>query len=81
MIDIMGSPPVLVLNCLFPAHFWKFSKVDSLRDQQVACSASDRNFSPNFESRVWLTVSSDLPRHPKMALMVFSLAFICTQVV
>ena len=35
----------------------KVSVVGSLRDREVACSASDRQGS-NFESRVWRTVSS-----------------------
>ena len=35
----------------------KVSIVGSLRDREVACSASDRQ-GPNFESCVWRTVSS-----------------------
>ena len=44
----------------------KVSIVGSLRDREVACSASDRQGS-NFESCVWRTVSS-------------SLAYMCTKV-
>ena len=33
----------------FPAHTWRFNIVGSLRDREVACSASDRQES-NFES-------------------------------
>ena len=42
----------------------KVSIVESLRDQDVACSASDRQGS-NFESCVWRTVSSQSSHHPK----------------
>ena len=41
----------------------KVSIVGSLRDREVACSASDRQGS-NFESRVWRTVSSQSSHHP-----------------
>ena len=48
----------------------KVSIVGSLRDQEVACSASDRQGS-NFESCVWRTVSS---HHPQEFLLAqFSL--------
>ena len=48
----------------------KVSIVGSLRDREVACSASDRQGS-NFESCVWRTVSS---RHPQEVLLAqFSL--------
>ena len=43
----------------------KVSIVGSLRDQEVACSASDRQGS-NFESCVWRTVSS---HHPQEVLL------------
>ena len=39
----------------------KVSIVGSLRDREVACSASDRS---NFESCVWRTVSSQSSHHP-----------------
>ena len=40
----------------------KLSIVGSLRDRELACSASDRQGS-NFESCVWRTVSSHLSHH------------------
>ena len=51
----------------------KVSIVGSLRDREVACSASDRQGS-NFESCVWRTVSSYLSHHPQeVVLAQFSL--------
>ena len=51
----------------------KVSFVGSLRDREVACSASDRQGS-NFESCVWRTVSSQSSHHPQEVLMAqFSL--------
>ena len=51
----------------------KVSIVASLRDREVACSASDRQGS-NFESCVWRTVSSQSSRHPQEVLLAhFSL--------
>ena len=51
----------------------KVSIVGSLRDREVACSASDRQGS-NFESRVWRTVSSHSSHHPQDVLLAhFSL--------
>ena len=51
----------------------KVSIVGSLRDREVACSASDRQGS-NFESCVWRTVSSQSSYHPqKVPLAQFSL--------
>ena len=44
----------------------KVSIVGSLRDREVACSASDRQGS-NFESCVWRTVSSHLPQEVLLA--------------
>ena len=70
----------------------KVSIVGSLRDREVACSASDRQGS-NFESCVWRTVSSQSSHHPQEVLLAqFSLYvhkgglkpdsfhFICTRV-
>ena len=52
---------------------WKVSIVGSLRDREVACSASDRQGS-NFESCVWRTVSSQSSHHPQEVLLAqFSL--------
>ena len=51
----------------------KISIVGSLRDREVACSASDRQGS-NFESCVWRTVSSQSSHHPQKVLLAqFSL--------
>ena len=51
----------------------KVSIVGSLRDREVACSASDHQGS-NFESCVWRTVSSQSSHHPQDVLLAqFSL--------
>ena len=51
----------------------KVSIVGSLRDREVACSASDRQGS-NFESCVWRTMSSQSSHHPQEVLLAqFSL--------
>ena len=51
----------------------KVSIVGSIRDREVACSASDRQGS-NFESCVWRTVSSQSYHHPQEVLLAqFSL--------
>ena len=51
----------------------KVSIVGSLRDREVACSASDHQGS-NFESCVWRTVSSPSSHHPQEVLLAqFSL--------
>ena len=51
----------------------KVSIVGSLRDREVACSASDRQGS-NFESCVWRTVSSQSSHHTQEVLLAqFSL--------
>ena len=51
----------------------KVSTVGSLRDREVACSASDRQGS-NFESCVWRTVSSQSSHYPQEVLLAqFSL--------
>ena len=51
----------------------KVSIVGSIRDREVACSASDRQ-GPNFESCVWRTVSSQSSHHPQEVLLAqFSL--------
>ena len=46
----------------------KVSIVGSLRDREVACSASNRQGS-NFESCVWRTVSSQSSHHPQEVLL------------
>ena len=51
----------------------KVTIVGSLRDREVACSASDRQGS-KFESCVWRTVSSQSSHHPQDVLLAqFSL--------
>ena len=51
----------------------KLSIVGSVRDREVACSASDRQGS-NFESCVWRTVPSHSSHHPQEVLLAqFSL--------
>ena len=51
----------------------KVSIVGSLRDREVACSASDRQ-GTNFESCVWRAVSSQSSHHPQEVLLAqFSL--------
>ena len=53
--------------------FLPHPRVGSLRDREVACSASDRQGS-NFESFVWRTVSSHSSHHPQEVLLAqFSL--------
>ena len=46
----------------------KVSIVGSLREREVACSASDRQDS-NFESCIWRTVSSQSSHHPQEVLL------------
>ena len=72
-----GGPRVVVSTAAFHARVRgsvqklflphprvKVSIVWSLRDREVACSASDRQGS-NFESCVWRTVSSQSSHHPQ----------------
>ena len=51
-----------------PHPLVKISIVGSLRDREVACSASDRQ-GLNFESCVWRAVSSHSSYHPQEALL------------
>ena len=51
-----------------PHPLVKLSIVGSLRDREVACSASDRQGS-NFESRVWRAVSSHSSHHPQEVVL------------
>ena len=74
-----GGPRVVVSTAAFHAKLFlphprvKVSIVGSLRDREVACSASDRQGS-NFESCVWRTVSSQSSHHPQEVLLAqFSL--------
>ena len=55
---------------MFPPHpLVKLSIVGSLRDREVACSASDSQ-SSNFESCVWRAVSFHSSHNPQEVLLV-----------
>ena len=74
---VRGSVPGLgglkETKLFLPHSRVKVSIVGSLRDREVACSASDRQGS-NFESCVWRTVSSQSSHHPQEVLLAqFSL--------
>ena len=74
---VQGSVPGLgglkETKMFLPHPRVKVSIVGSLRDREVACSASDRQGS-NFESCVWRTVSSQSSHHPQEVLLAqFSL--------
>ena len=74
---VRGSVPSLgglkETKMFLPHPRVKVSNVGSLRDREVACSASDRQGS-NFESCVWRTVSSQSSHHPQEVLLAqFSL--------
>ena len=74
---VRGSVPGLgglkVTKMFLPHPCVKVSIVGSLRDREVACSASDRQGS-NFESCVWRTVSSQSSHHRQEVLLAqFSL--------
>ena len=74
---VRGSVPGLgglkETKMVLPHPRVKLSIVGSLRDREVACSASDRQGS-NFESCVWRTVSSHSSHHPQEVLLAqFSL--------
>ena len=74
---VLGSVPGLgglkETKMFLPHPRVKVSIVGSLRDREVACSASDRQDS-NFESCVWRKVSSQSSHHPQEVLLAqFSL--------
>ena len=74
---VRGSVPGLgglkETKMFLPHPCVKVSIVGSLRNREVACSASDRQGS-NFESCVWRTVSSQSSHHPQEVLLAqFSL--------
>ena len=74
---VRGSVPGLgglkETKMFLPHPCMKVNIVGSLRDREVACSASDRQGS-NFESCVWRTVSSQSSHHPQEVLLAqFSL--------
>ena len=56
----------------------KLSIVGSLRDREVACSASDRQGS-NFDSCVWRTVSSHSSHHPQEVILAQFSLYTCAQ--
>ena len=75
--SVRGSVPGLgglkETKMFLPHPRVKVSIVGSLRDREVACSASDRQDS-NFESCVWRKVSSQSSHHPQEVLLAqFSL--------
>ena len=74
---VRGSAPGLgglkETKMFLPHPRVKVSIVGSLRDREVACSASDRQGS-NFESCVWRAVSSQSSHYPQEVLLAqFSL--------
>ena len=74
---VRGSVPgfggLKEIKMFLPHPRVKVSIVGSLRDRELACSASDRQGS-NFESCVWRTVSSQSSHHPQEVLLTqFSL--------
>ena len=74
---VRGSVPGLgsfkEIKMFLPHPRVKVSIVESFRDREVACSASDRQGS-NFESCVWRTVSSQSSHQPLEVLLAqFSL--------
>ena len=71
--SVLGLGGLKETKLFLPHPRVKVSIVGSLRDREVACSASDRQGS-NFESRVWKTVSSQSSHHPQEVLLAqFSL--------
>ena len=58
-----------------PSTCKSLSIVGSLRDQEVACSASDRQGS-NFKSCVWRTVSSQSSHHPQEGLLALFILYV-----
>ena len=73
LLNRSQSHELLETKLFLPHPRVKVSIVGSLRDREVACSASDRQGS-NFESCVWKTVSSQSSHHPQEVLLAqFSL--------
>ena len=71
--SVPGHDGLKETKMFFPHPRVKLSIVGSLRDREVACSASNRQGS-NFESCVWRTVSSHSSHHPQEVLLAqFSL--------
>ena len=74
---VLGSVPglggLIETKMFLPHPRVKLSIVESLRDREVACLASDRQ-GTNFEFCVWRTVSSHSSHHPQEVLLAqFSL--------
>ena len=74
---VQGSVPGLgglkETKMFLPHPRVKLSIVESLRDREVACPASDRQGS-NFDFCIWRTVSSHSSHHPQEVLLAqFSL--------
>ena len=63
--DYMGK----MLKLLFTIDNKQFNIVGSLRDQEVACSASDYR-GPNFELCVWRAVPSQHPQEVLLAQFI-----------
>ena len=71
--SVLGLGGLKETKMFLPHPRVKVSIVGSLRDREVACSASDRQGS-NFESCVWRTVSSHSSHLPQKVLLAqFSL--------
>ena len=71
--SVLGLGGLKETKMFLPHPRVKVSIVGSLRDREVACSASNRQGS-NFESCVWRTVSSQSSHHPQEVLLAqFSL--------
>ena len=71
--SVPGPGGLKETKMFFPHPRVKVSIVGSLRDRDVACSASDRQGS-DFESCVWRTGSSQSSHHPQEVLLAqFSL--------
>ena len=71
--SVLGLGGLKETKMFLPHPRVKVSIVGSLRDREVACSASDRQGS-NFESCVWRAVSSQSSHHPQEVLLAqFSL--------
>ena len=71
--DHQTAPGLKKTKMFLPHPRVKVSIVGSLRDREVACSASDHQ-GFNFESCVWRTVSSQSSHHPQEVLLAqFSL--------
>ena len=71
--SVSGLGGLKETKMFLPHPHVKVSIVGSLRDREVACSASDRQGS-NFEACVWRTVSCQSSHHPQEVLLAqFSL--------